>query len=70
MEFINGQENKKIGTISFEVRIPMKKTKIFMEFFYVSFRQNKLFLDSTILFWKRTKIFMETLLYRQKATEK
>ena len=70
MEFINWKENKEVGTISFEVRIPMKKPKIFMEFFYVSFRKKYLFLDSTILFWKKTKIFMETLLYRQKATEK
>jgi hypothetical protein len=59
-----------VGTISFEVRIPMKKPKIFMEFFYISFRKKYLFFDSTILFWKKTKIFMETLLYRQKATEK
>ena len=37
MEFINWKENKEIGAISFEVRISMKKPKIFMEFFYVSF---------------------------------
>ena len=47
----------------------MKKRKIFMEFFYVSFQKNNLYLDSAILFWKKTKIFMETPLYREKATE-
>ena len=39
MEFINWKDNKEVGTISFEVRIPMKKPKIFMEFFYVRFRK-------------------------------
>ena len=34
MEFINLKENKEVGTICFEIRIPMKKPKIFMEFFY------------------------------------
>ena len=70
MEFINWKENKEVGTIYFEVRIPMKKPKILMEFFYGSFWKKYQFLDSTILFWKKTKIFMEVLLYRQKATEK
>ena len=32
-----------VGTICFDVRIPMKKPKIFMEFFYVSF-QKKIFI--------------------------
>ena len=40
MEVSNLKENKEIGTISFEVRIPMKKPKIFMKFFYVSFWKN------------------------------
>ena len=35
----NWKENKEVGTISVEVRIQMKKTKIFMEFFYISFRK-------------------------------
>ena len=39
MEVINWKENKKVGTICFEVRIPMNKPKIFMEFFYVSFQK-------------------------------
>ena len=39
MEVSNWKENKEIGTISFEVRIPMKKPKIFLEFFYVSFQK-------------------------------
>ena len=39
MEVINWKENKEVGTTCFEVRIPMKKPKIFMEFFYVSFRK-------------------------------
>ena len=34
---LNCKENKEVGTICFEVRIPKKKTKIVMEFFYVSF---------------------------------
>ena len=70
MEVSNWKENKEIGTISFEVRIPMKKPKIFLEFFYVSFWKKNLYLDSTILFRKKTKIFMETHLYREKATKK
>ena len=70
MEVINWKENKEVGTICFQIRIPMKKPKLFLEFFYVSFRKNYLYLDSTILFWKKTKIFMEMLLYREKATEK
>ena len=32
-------ENKEVGTICFEVRIPMKKTKTVMEFFYVNFQK-------------------------------
>ena len=43
MEFFNWKENKEVGTISFEVRIPMKKPKIFMEFFYVSFRKKNIY---------------------------
>ena len=39
MEVINWKENKEVGTICFEVRIPMKKTKIFLEFLYISFRK-------------------------------
>ena len=34
MEVINWKENKEVGTICFEVRIPMKKN--ILEFFYVS----------------------------------
>jgi hypothetical protein len=39
MEDINRKETKEVGTICFEVRIPMKKTKIFMEFFHVNFQK-------------------------------
>ena len=40
MEVINSKENKEVGTICFDIRIQMKnKTKIFMEFFYESFRK-------------------------------
>ena len=53
--FINWKENKEVGTICFEVRIPMKKPKIFLEFFYVSFQNKILYLDSTTLFWKKTR---------------
>ena len=70
MEVIIWKENEEVSTICFEIRIPMKKRKIFMEFFYVSFQKNNLYLDSAILFWKKTKIFMETPLYREKATDK
>ena len=41
MEVIIWKENKEVGTICFEIRIPMKKPKIFMEFFYVSFWKKK-----------------------------
>ena len=37
MEVINWNKNKEVGTICFEVRISMKKLKIFMKFFYLSF---------------------------------
>ena len=54
MEVSNLKENKEIGTVSFEVRIPMKKQKIFLESFYVSFRKqlskfgfNNLILEET-----------------------
>ena len=33
----NWEENKEVGTICFETRIPMKKPKILMEFFHESF---------------------------------
>ena len=35
MQVLNSKENKKVGTICFEMRIPMKKQKIKMEIFYV-----------------------------------
>ena len=40
MEVINWKEKKEVGTICFEIRIPMKKWKIFMEFFYASFQKS------------------------------
>ena len=40
MEVLNWKENKNVGSICFEVRIPMKKTKIFMESFYVSLKKD------------------------------
>ena len=70
MEVIIWKENEEVSTICFEIRIAMKKRKIFMEFFYVSFQKNNLYMDSAILFWKKTKIFMETPLYHEKATDK
>ena len=39
MEVINRKENKEVATICLEVRIPMKKPKIYMEFFHVSFQK-------------------------------
>ena len=39
MEVIDRKENMEVATICFEVRILMKKTKIFMEFFHISFQQ-------------------------------
>jgi hypothetical protein len=39
MEVINIKENKEVGTICFEVRIPIKKPKISMEIFQVSFQK-------------------------------
>ena len=69
MEVINWKENKEVGTICCEIRISMKKPKIFMEFFK-RFRNNNLYLDTWISFWKKTKIFVETFLYREKVTEK
>ena len=47
----------------------MKRQKIFMELFYVSFR-NKFILGINNFIQKKTKIFMRTLLYHQKAIEK
>ena len=53
MEIIKLKENKVGSTICFEVRVPMKKPKIFMESFYVSFK-------NFILEEKEKKISMET----------
>ena len=53
MEVINLKENKEVCTSCFEVSIPIKKQKTFMESFYISFREQYLYLDSTILFWKK-----------------
>ena len=39
MEVINWKENKVVGTVCFEIRIPMKKPKKYMKFFYVSFQK-------------------------------
>ena len=39
MEISNWKEKKEVGTSCFELMIPMKKIKIFMEFFYVSFQK-------------------------------
>ena len=69
VEVINWKENKEVGNICFEVRIPMKKPKIFLEFFYVSFQNKILYLDSTTLFWKKTKMYLETFSFQQKASE-
>ena len=48
MEVINWKENREVGTICFEVRIPKKKTKIVMEFFYVSFSKKILIIGFNI----------------------
>ena len=47
----------------------MKKRKLFMDLFYVSFR-NKFILGINNFIQKKTKIFMKKLLYHQKAIEK
>ena len=70
MEVINRKENKAVGTICLEVRIPIKKKpKIILEFFYLSFRRKYLCFDSTFSFWKKTKALIEMLLLHQKAPE-
>ena len=69
IEVINLKEDKEVGTTCFEVRIPMEKPKIFLEFFYESFQKKISNLDPTILFWKKTKIYLETFLVQQKASE-
>ena len=61
MEVINWKENKEVGTICFEVRILMRKPKIFTEFFYVSFQENIFKFGFNNFFWKKTKIFMKIL---------
>ena len=62
MKVINWKENKEVGTIGFEVKIPMRRTEwIFFP------KKIYSYLDSTIIFWKKAKIFIETLLYHQKA---
>ena len=52
MQVLNSKENKKVATICFEMRIPMK---IEMKIFYVSFQNTYLYLVSPILFWKKPK---------------
>ena len=68
VEVINWKENKEVGTIYFEIRIPMKKPKIFLEFFCERFQNKILYLDLTILFWKKTKIYLESFLFHQKTS--
>ena len=70
MEVINWKENKKVVTICFEIRIPKKKSKIFMEFFYVSFQKWLFIFGFNNFILQENKIFMKILLYREKATEK
>ena len=41
MEVINWKKNKEVSTICFEVRVPMKKQKIFMEFNKFILEENK-----------------------------
>ena len=61
MEVFNRKENEEVGTICFEVRIPLKTNKNIYGIFPHKFpKKNYLDLDSTILFWKKTKIIMET----------
>jgi hypothetical protein len=60
----------RLSGISFEVRIPMKRPKIFIEFFYVSFQRKIFIFGFNNFILEENKIFMETLLYHQKATEK
>ena len=55
-----------VGTICFEIRMPMKKPKIFLEFFYVSFRKKISIVGFSNFILEEN---METLLYREKATE-
>ena len=52
MQVLNSKENKKVATICFEMRIPMKMK---MKIFYVSFQNTYLYLVSPILFWKKPK---------------
>ena len=77
MESINWKENKEVRTICFEIRIPMTKPKIFMEF-YVSFRkqiflfgfnnflleENKSINGNAFILWKsHWKIGLETFFH-------
>ena len=58
MEVINWKENKEAGTVCFEARIPMKKTKIFMEFFHVSFQKIRSLKNRALVFQKYLLIFV------------
>ena len=55
MEFLNWKKSKEVSTISFEVRILMKKPKIFMECFYVSFRKKIFIFGFNNFIWEENK---------------
>ena len=63
MEVIKWKENKEVGAICFDVRIPMKKTKILFEFFYVSFWKKLFEFEFNNLILEKTKnIFGNTFI--------
>ena len=68
MEVINWKDNKEVGFICFEVRILMKKPKIFLEFFYVTFQKNMFEFNNFIL-EENENIYGKTFI-PQKAPEK
>ena len=71
LEVINWKENKQVGTICFEIRIPIKKPKIFMEFVYLSlqkwlfiFEFNNFILEKKIYLWKHFYTMKKPLKHR------
>ena len=62
MEVINRKEIKEVGTICFEVRIPMKKPKIYMEFFYLSFQKILIFGFNNFILEENKNIYRNTFI--------
>ena len=68
MESLKG--NKEVDTSCFELGIPKKKLRKYLESFSISFQNKYLDLDSTISFLMETNLFLETVLFHPEILHK